>query len=240
MITKKRARIFSPATPLGVVLIGCLFISSLFMFQPEAIAYSDRTPQAARNAKEALSLANFYYSSNDTTDITAQKYRIVITKYPNTKEAEAAQYYLASYYHRKYYIRKEKWREPRKDSLAKAELEYNKYIKKYSKAKSPQWLTDARFNLALDYFEQDSFSAGLHHLAMIIDFEAARDSSIYVHQLIWSGDPKSVIDQTFNAKQLAVEARKLAQLHQSARGFEAIVQYLSEWCRTQGSQQVAK
>lgn len=215
---------------LTVALTICFLVAASFAAQGKQTA-----PQPT-SAKDMLSLADFYYSSNDTTDIAATLYRRVIAKYPNSKEAEAAQYYLAGYYHRKYYIRREKWLSEHKESLVKAQWEYKRYISKYSRTRTPQWLADARFNLALDYMEQGDFNSAIDQLQQVALFDAQKDSSIYVYQVVWSEDPKDVIDHKFNAKELAEYTRSIAIVQQSGRGAEAVVTYVKEWCRA-GKQQ---
>lgn len=226
---------------LAAILIGCFLVAaSLGASEHETTPTGMAAQQQATSAKDILSLARFYYDTNDTSDLAAKQYKLVIAKYPNSTEAEIAQYYLGSYYHRKYYIRKERWQSESKPSLVTAESEYRRYISKYSRARSPQWLCDARFNLALDYTEQENFAGAIDQLRTIALFDFPKDPTIFVHQVIWSENPKDLIDQNFNAKDLAEYARYRLSMHQFARGIEAIVPDIREWCRNPKNQQATK
>lgn len=217
---------------LAATLIPCFLVAaSLGASEHETTPAGIVGQQQATNARDMLSLAHFYYNSNDTSDAAAKQYKLVIAKYPNSPEAEAAQYYLGSYYHRKYYIRREKWQSEYRESLVKAEWEYKRYISKYSKTRTPQWLADASFNLALDFMEQGNFSSAIDQLQRIALFYAQKDSSIYVYQVVWSEDPKDVIDHSFDARELAAYTRSVAGIQQSGGGEEAVFRYVKEWCR---------
>lgn len=212
------------------VLLNCclLVVASLASPDPQRKASSKAVAQQPTNAKDLLSLGNFYYNSNDTSEIAATQYKSLIARYPNTKEAEAAQFYLASYYHRKYYIRKERWRTDYKDSLRRAESEYKTYLGRYSNARSPEWLSDAGFNLSLAYMEEGDFSLANNQLDRIVLFYSRSDPSVYIHQVIWSADPNDMIDQSFNGKELAEHTRPVAMVQQS---IDAVVRSIKEWCR---------
>lgn len=229
-------RIHLTATFIGYFLVAVSVAASEHETTPAGMA----AQQQATSARDILSLATFYYDTNDTSDVAAKQYKLVIANYPNSTEAETAQYYLGSYYHRKYYIRKERWQSESKPSLVTAESEYKRYISKYSRAKSPEWLCDARFNLALDDMEQENFAGAIYQLRTIVLFDFRKDPTIFVHQVIWSENPKDLIDQNFNAKDLAEYARYRLSMHQFARGIEAIVPEIREWCRDRKNQQGAK
>src|SRR2546425_1104819 len=51
-------------------------------------------------AEQILSVGELYYNNAEINDKAAQQFRLVIKKYPNSREAEKAQYYLGSYYQR--------------------------------------------------------------------------------------------------------------------------------------------
>lgn len=233
--------VFNLGRRLTVTLVGALLVVAFLAASEHETRHSSMAAQQrVTSAQDMLSLANFYYNSNDTSDIAAKQYNLVISKYPNSEEAEAAQYYLGSYYHRKFYIRKERWKSEYKPSLIQAESEYKRYISRYSKAQSPQWLCDARFNISLAYMEEGNFFSAIDQLRTIVLFDSAQDASVYIHQVIWSENPKDVIDQAFNAKQLAEYAVSLANVHGSRGDIEPIVSYIMKWCRDEKNQQSAR
>lgn len=233
--------VFNLKSHIAATLVTVLVVAvSLAASELETTPTGMAAQQQATSARDILALARFYYDTNDTSDVAAKKYKLVIAKYQNSTEAETAQYYLGSYYHRKYYIRKERWLSDYKPSLVTAESEYERYISKYSRARSPEWLCDARFNLSLDYMEQENFAAALDQLQTIVLFDFRKDPTIFIHQVIWSENAKDVIDQNFNAKDLAEYARYRLSVHQFARGIEAIVPDIREWCRDRKNQRGPK
>ena len=85
-----------------------------------------RTTQGS-DPKAILAKADVYFKNNDITDRAAVEYRTVRDRFPRTREAATAQYYLGSYYHRKFYIQKEKKLREDPGVLVEAQGQYEDY-----------------------------------------------------------------------------------------------------------------
>lgn len=198
----------------------------------------------ASDAKKGLALADFYYKNDDITDKAAVQYRKVRDSYPKSSEAATAQYFLGSYYHRKFYIQKEKKLNEEIGLLTEAQGQYEDYADKYAwNNKSPEWLSDAYFNLALIFLQRGKDREAEQFLGKMYG-AAPYDSEVYIYQVVWSPNSKDVIDSKVDARQLAEYTNSLvydfrnAQQQQQQqnqiqqpRSFGSTVEKIKRWCR---------
>lgn len=203
--------------------------------QPTALRNSAAAQKAARRAsspQDILALGLYYFNNDDISGLVEQQFRLLTDRYAGTDEAESAQYFLASYYERKFYIQRAKWRRDDWGSLKQAIVEYRRYTDKYYSSGTSKWLADAFFNLAIVYMQLNDNRSAVNELSKI-GSAAARDSTIYVYQIIWSQQSKDVID----ANLLAVRLRDitLSLTAKSDSYFEQRLVALTQWCQGQKS-----
>lgn len=188
--------------------------------------------------KAILAKADVYFKNNDITDRAAAEYRAVRDRFPKTQEAATAQYFLGSYYHRKFYIQKEKKLKEDYGLLVEAQGQYEDYASKYAwRNKSPEWLADTYFNLALVFLQRGDNKKGEEFFGKMYG-AAPYDRTTHVYQVIWSPNAKDLIDSSFDSKQLAEYANSLIYSHaytqqqvQQGPPFETIVEKIKLWCK---------
>jgi len=184
-----------------------------------------------------MELASFYYRTDDISDRAATQFRKVRDGFPNSKEAETAQYLLGSYYHRKFYIQREKKLKEDIGSLVKAQAQYQDYIDRYAwRSGSPEWIADAYFNLALIALQRGDDKKGEEFLGKMYGV-APYDSKVYIYQVIWSPSSRDVIDSTFDSKPLAQYTNALIYIsrQQKSLTFDGMISKIRAWCRSQNS-----
>ncbi|MCM3872594.1 MAG: tetratricopeptide repeat protein [Pyrinomonadaceae bacterium] len=198
-----------------------------------------RTTRRGGDPKPVLALADLYYKNNDISDKAAVQYRKVRDQFPKSKEAETAQYFLGSYYHRKFYIQREKKLKEDYGLLVEAQGQYEDYTGKYAwRSKSPDWLADAYFNLALVFLQRGDSKKAEEFLGKMYG-AAPYDRTTHVYQVVWSPNTKDLIDASFDSKQLAEYANSLiysyayGQQQALPQGppFEIIVEKIKLWCK---------
>lgn len=187
-------------------------------------------------AKTLLSEGMFYYRSDDVSNAAADRFKRVIRMGPDTSEAETAQYYLASYYHRKYYIEHEKDESHRTEILGTAEEHYKKYIARYAVRGTKEWLSDARFNLALVYLQLGNSQFAEKALKDLLLYDVSKDPSIYIYQVVWSTESRDVIDSNFDSRRLAEYTLQQLWLS-SGTTPDLVISRLKTWCRSERGRQ---
>lgn len=218
-----------------VLLLGVISLLSV------SVVAQRRTTVRRADPKAILAVADLYYKNNDITDRAAVEYRRVRDQFRNSKESERAQYFLGSYYHRKFYIQREKKLKEDYGLLAEAERQYEEYAKNYAwKSKSPEWLADTYFNLALIFLQRGDNKKAEGFLGKMYGV-ARDDSTTHVYQVIWSPNTKDIIDSSFDSKQLAEYANSLIYAYaygqqqqvqrQQGPPFETIVERIKRWCK---------
>ncbi|MCM3905018.1 MAG: tetratricopeptide repeat protein, partial [Pyrinomonadaceae bacterium] len=161
-----------------------LFTTALVM--SGAVIGQTRAINRRGDPKATLAVADLYYKNNDISDKAAVQYRKVRDQFPSSKEAERAQYFLGSYYHRKFYIQKEKKLKEDYGILVEAQRQYEEYASKYAwRSKSPDWLADTYFNLALVFLQRGDNKKAEEFLGKMYG-AAPYDRTTYVYQVIWS------------------------------------------------------
>ncbi|HEY3025154.1 MAG TPA: hypothetical protein VGJ55_03280 [Pyrinomonadaceae bacterium] len=219
-----------------------LVLMSWFALSPSVVGQR-RGPRAqpqsqsqTSQSKAILAQAELYYKNDDITkDRAAALYRQVRDQFSNSKDAETAQYFLASYYHRKFYIQREKQLTENQAPLNEAATQYEEYVNKYAwRSKSPDWLSDAYFNLALISLERGDTYKAEQWLGKMYG-ASPYDQKVYVHQVIWSPNARDVIDSSYDAKALSEYTNSLvyAQRQRKLSSFNSIVDKLKAWCNSQ-------
>lgn len=235
MAKRSSARMARLAWSVALPSITALVMSVAVMGQ--------RTINRRGDPKAIFAVADLYYKNNDISDKAAVQYRKVRDQFPNSKEAERAQYFLGSYYHRKFYIQKEKKLKEDYGILVEAQGQYEDYANRYAwKSKSPDWLADAYFNLALVFLQRGENKKAEGFLGKMYG-AAPYDRTTNVYQVIWSPNSRDIIDSSFDSKQLAEYANSLIysyaynqQLGQRGPPFESIVEKIKLWCKARKSQ----
>ena len=136
----------------------------------------------SQDAKKSLKRAGTYHAADDTTDQAADAYRETIRQFPNSAEAEAAQFYLASYYNRKFYLLEHRNNVQDWDSLNRAEEELYRYKGKYPRG---AYLADAYHMLATIALRRGYRDTAVSWLTTMKQ-AAATDGKVYLSRLIWS------------------------------------------------------
>ena len=219
-----------------LVLMSSFVLSPSVVGQRRSARAQAQPQQQTSQSKAILAQADLYYKNDDITkDRAAGLYRQVRDKFPTSKDAETAQYFLASYYHRKFYIQREKELQENLAALIEAGAQYEDYVNRYAwRSKSPDWLSDAYFNLALISLQRgDTFKAE-QWLGKMYGASPS-DQKVYVYQVIWSPNARDVIDSNYDAKALAEYANSLvyAQRQRKLSSFNSIVDKLKAWCNSQ-------
>ena len=220
-------------------VLTALLSMTWFAVMPFSVATQQRTNRTSRTSdpKAILAKADLYYKNNDITDRAAVEYRAVRDRFPKTKEAATAQYYLGSYYHRKFYIQREQKLKDDLGVLVEAQGQYEDYAQRYAwQTNPPEWLADAYFNLALIFLQRGENKRGEEFLGKMYG-AAPYDRTTYIYQVIWSPNSIDVIDASFDSKQLAEYANSLiysqayAQRAPLSPPFDSIVEKIKRWCK---------
>jgi len=179
-----------------------------------------------QKAAQTLKEGGSYQAADDTSDRAADAYRDLITNYPNSAEAEAAQFSLASYYNRKFYILEQRTKVQDWDSLNRAEAELYKYKGKYPRG---TYLADAYHMLATIALRRGYRDAAISWLTTMKQ-AAATDRKVYVARLTWSQNSNDLIRGYCDTASLAD-----AQLEalQKTSSFSEVVWAVTNWARAQ-------
>ncbi len=223
------------------LMIRLCVATAAFLLVPVSLLPTAAEPQKKRatatpcsSASQCLSLGLFYFNNDDISDRAAQQFRAVIRGYPQSAEAEKAQYYLGCYYQRKFYIQRQRYRRDDSTLLEQAQREYLGYIGKYSTQGKGEWLADAHFNAALAYVQSGDASGARNILKRMVS-AAARDQKVYVYQVVWSLDRSDVVDEDIEALALANYTQTLL-----GRPVDQVVLELKRWCQSRRSRRLAK
>lgn len=226
----------------GIAACFVVLISWLALIPGSAVgqrraARAQPQPQSqASQAKVILAQADLYYKNDDiTNDRAAALYRQVRDRFPNSKDAETAQYFLGSYYHRKFYIQREKQLKEDLTPLIEAGAQYEDYVNKYAwRSKSPDWLSDAYFNLALIALQRGDTVKAEEWLGKMYGASSS-DQKVYIYQVIWSPNQRDVVDAAYDARALAEYTNSLVYSLRQRKlsSFNALVDKVKAWCNSQ-------
>jgi hypothetical protein len=216
--------------------------AAILMSSGKASARAGAAPQQDGATDQLLKLGFFYYNNDDTSDKAAAQFRAVIAKAPASSAAETAQFYLGSYYQRKYYVQLASYGKPDGQTLEVAKREYRAYTDRYYKGGTHQWLSDAFFNLALVFLQQGDARNASYELNKIRG-AASLDNSVYIYQVVYTGNSGDVLDGYFPSGPLATYTASLlyseANAPADAQGFDQQVAAIRQWCRRQNSKQAS-
>lgn len=236
--TKKDGNVRALAALLSTLLAGGALLcpASAQPQQRSGVRPAKRAPAQQRAATAGpdrlYSRGFFLYENNDTSDGAAAYFEDVIGSYPDSPEAERAQFFLGGYYQRKYQIKSSRSpSETDSETLVKAREAYETYLRRYPQGGPCQCLSDAHFNLALVYLQLGNSGAARAHLLRLQESHAA-DPAVYIYQVTWSESQREVIDSHFDARRLGEYAYGIAGLR-----FEDATALLKKWCRNEKSRQ---
>lgn len=186
---------------------------------------SRSTASQSSSAAKLLNEANYYQSNDDISDRAAELYRLVITKYPNTVEAERAQFYLGTYYQKKFFILDYRDHVQDWSSFNQAEEALNSWLAKYSRGRHT-YLADSYFALAIIALRRgDSKTArlALERMGRV----ANSDPSVYIYKIVWSPRSEDEVKRTCRTRDLAFNTNVTINKYHD---FESFVSGLRYWC----------
>lgn len=229
------ARHRSPAVcrlPTASCLFSLLVLTMVFPASSLGNAYGASAPSALSSAKDLLKKANYYYSVDDITDRAADTYRELLAKYPKSREAEQAQFYLGLYFHKKFYcLRYKGGKVDAWSAFNEAERALNTYVKNYSSRGTRAYLTDSYFVLALIYLQRGSDTNKQQAASYLNSMAtaASRDSRVFIQDIVWTPNTRANLNVACDAKKLA--AAGLGSMKRF-KSFDQLVDDLRNWCRT--------
>ena len=183
-----------------------------------------RASQSVSSAR-LLNEANYYQGNDDTSDRAAELYRLIVVKYPNTVEAERAQFYLGTYYQKKFFILENKDHVQDWSSFNQAEDALNTWLAKYSKGRHT-YLADSYYALAIIALRRgDSKTA--RHMLDGMGRVASSDPSVYIYKIVWSPRSDDVIKRNCNTSALAIATNATIDKYSN---FDSLVTALRNWC----------
>lgn len=187
----------------------------------------DARSQRKSSAANLLSEATYYQSGDDTSDRAADSYRQLILRYPNSRQAEQAQFYLGTYYQNKFFILEHRFKTQDWSSFNQAEDALKAYVGKYPRG---SYLADAYYALALislrrgynNKYRDDAIS-----LLKKMSGQRA-DGQVYMYKVVWSPHSDDVLKRTCAKNSLAASALILINKNTTFENFSVA---LKEWCR---------
>jgi hypothetical protein len=182
---------------------------------------------------QLLKEGSSYQSADDTSDRAAIAYRLVIQKYPNSIQAEQAQYFLGTYYEKKFFLIEGKSKVPDWSSFDQADKEFYSYVGKYRTKGAKSYLADSYFNLAMialrrGYRNKDYRDTANKLLTQMNDV-AKQDNKVYVTKVVWSARSDDVVQKYCDTKLLASATLEAIN---NASSFDAAIHNLTTWSQS--------
>ena len=182
---------------------------------------------------QLLKEGSLYQSADDTSDRAAIAYRLVIQKYPNSIQAEQAQYFLGTYYEKKFFLVEGKSKVPDWSSFDQADQEFYSYVGKYRTKGTKSYLADSYFNLAMialrrGYRNKDYRDTANKLLTQMSEV-ARQDSKVYVTKVVWTARSDDVVKKYCDTKSLASATSTAIN---SASSFDAAIRNLTAWSQS--------
>jgi hypothetical protein len=206
------------------ILLPAIFVIHLASGNIRSQKSKSKASQSVSPAK-LLNEANYYQGNDDTSDRAAELYRLIVVKYPNTVEAERAQFYLGTYYQKKFFILEYKDHVQDWSSFNQAEEALNTWLAKYSKGRHT-FLADSHFTLAIIALRRgDSRTA--KQLLDRMGHVASSDPDVSIYKIVWSPRSDDVIKRTCKTGALASAANATID---SYSNFDSFVTALRGWC----------
>jgi hypothetical protein len=187
--------------------------------------------KAGDTPEELFARGFFYLNNNNVTDKAADEFKLLIRKYPDSADAEKAQFFLGSYYHRKYNILTQRRSGPADSAdLYKAKEAYETYMKKYPRGGPCECLADAYFHLSIVLLQLGYPGQASALIIRMRDDVYRIDSKVYIYQVVWSSSSQDVIDSHFDTQRLGGYTYTV-----SGRDFDTFTRLLKAWCRSEKS-----
>ena len=210
-----------------------LLASLILMANGTAVAQKKNSMAVVRtkSPEKLMSLADYYYRSNDITDAADRYYRQVIRTAPGTETAGFAQYNRGGYWFRKYFVVREQYSKEDRAALVEAEGQYYDFIDKFARpTRTIHFWSDAHFHLALVYLQQGKRDYAVGWLNRMLAEAVNEDHMVYVEKVVWSSKPGDIVDRNVSATELATFARQTIQKGGDA---DSVILEIKRWCLKQ-------
>ena len=190
-------------------------------------SHSQSTVQfSPQSAAQILKEATYYHGIDDTTDRAADRYRQLLLKFPNSSQAEEAQFYLGTYYEKKFFILESRNKVQDWTSFNQAEEALNGYIKKYQARGFRTYLADAYYNLAIISLRR-GYMDKAKGLMQQMKTDAGKDRTVYIYKVVWSPRTDDIIKSNCDTSKLA--SGTLDSIGNDS-SFGRIIGRMRDWC----------
>ncbi len=179
-------------------------------------------------AVQLLNEGSSYQSADDTSDRAAISYRLVIQRYPNSTQAEQAQYFLGTYYEKKFFLLETRSKLQDWSSFNQADEAFYSYVGKYKTRGTNSYLADSYFNLAMIALRRNYRDTAKNLLGQMSDV-ARKDSKVYITKVVWSGRSDDVVKKYCDTKALASAASSALN---NTSSFDATIRNLTSWSQS--------
>jgi len=166
-----------------------------------------------------------YQAIDDTTDRATEMYQQLIKQYPNSAEAESAQYFSGAYYSRKFFIIEKRSNVQDWGSMNRAEQELYAYIGKYPRG---LYLADSYNTLAIVALRR-GYRDNARGLWTKMRDSADKDRKVFISRVTWSSSNDDVIKGYCDTAALADTSLGLLDKKLS---FDQMVGELTNWARS--------
>jgi len=166
-----------------------------------------------------------YQAIDDTTDRATEMYQQLIKQYPNSAEAESAQYFSGAYYSRKFFIIEKRSNVQDWGSMNRAEQELYAYIGKYPRG---LYLADSYNTLAIVALRR-GYRDNARGLWTEMRDSADKDRKVFISRVTWSSSNDDVIKGYCDTAALADTSLGLLDKKLS---FDQMVGELTNWARS--------
>jgi len=197
-------------------------VTVLLMFSIADRAMCQRPEQLLREGSR-------YQAIDDTTDRATEMYQQLIKQYPNSAEADSAQYFSGAYYSRKFFILEKRNHVQDWGSMNRAEQELYAYIGKYPRG---LYLADSYNALAIVALRRNYRDNARAIWAKMRD-SAFYDRKVYISRVTWSSSSDDLIKGYCDTAGLAAISLSLVDDKSS---FDQIVTEITNWARNNCSQ----
>lgn len=191
------------------------------------ISSADRA--ACQRPEQLLREASRYQAIDDTSDRATEMYQQLIKQYPNSAEAESAQYFSGAYYSRKFFIIEKRNNVQDWGSMNRAEQELYAYIGKYQRG---FYLADSFNTLAIIAMRRNYRDSARSLWTKMRD-AASQDRKVYIYRVTWSSSNDDVIKGYCDTAALAGVSLGLVDRKLS---FDQVVSELTNWARSNCTQ----
>jgi hypothetical protein len=184
---------------------------------------------ACQKPEQLLRDASRYQTIDDTSDRATEMYQQLIKQYPNSAEAESAQYFTGAYYSRKFFIIEKRNNVQDWGSMNRAEQELYAYIGKYPRG---LYLADSYNTLAIIALRRDYRDNARAAWTKMRD-AATHDRKVYIFRVTWSSSNDDVIKGYCDTASLAATSLGLLDKKMT---FDQLMAELTNWARSNCTQ----